>query len=137
MLDNKSRVSHTPMCYILVLPCRHVHVGIFLEDKDKMIQRMKIIRYICGLTCASFHPNLRTSGSDLGWALVFEIGFSVDIVLEAPIGYPIGYSINLLLSFSLDNSFVTWEVYLVGVSLGILTGLMIGTVEGSLVVLSL
>ena len=66
-----------------------------------------------------------TSGSDLGWDLVFELGFSVDMMMVVPIGSPLGYSINMLLGLALVNYFGTWEVSLVGVSLGALDGLMI------------
>ena len=59
------------------------------------------------------------------------------MVLEAPVGYPLGYSINMLILLALGNSFGTWEVYLFGVSLDTLAGLMIGTGEGSLVGLSM
>ena len=38
-----------------------------------------------------------TSGSDLGWDLVFELGFSVDMMMVGPIGSPLGYSIIMLL----------------------------------------
>ena len=55
----------------------------------------------------------------------FELVFSVDMVLLSPVGSPLGYSINMLLDFALVNYFSTWEVYLVGVSLGALDGLMI------------
>ena len=59
------------------------------------------------------------------------------MVLVAPVGYPLGYSINMLIVLQFENSLFTWEVSLVGVSLGTLDGLMIGTGEGSLVGLSL
>ena len=42
-----------------------------------------------------------------------------------------------MIGLELDNSFGTWEVYLVGVSLVALTGMIIGTGEVSLVGLSL
>ena len=44
---------------------------------------------------------------------------------------------NVLLGFSYYNSSGTWEVYLVGISLGQMDALMIGTDEGSVVGLSL
>ena len=102
-----------------------------------MIQRMKSIIYLCRLTCDSCLPLLRTSGSEIVWALGFELGSSVDMVLLAPVGSPLGYSINMLLGLALANYFVTWEVSLAGVSLGALDGLIIETGEGCLVVLSL
>ena len=81
-------------------------------------------------------PRLRKSGSELGWALVFELVLSVDMVLIEYVGYPLGYSINMLLVLDLDNSFETWEGSLVGVSLGPLDGLIIGTGEVYIVGLS-
>ena len=69
--------------------------------------------------------------------MVFEIGFSVDMMVGALVGSPLGYSINMLLVLALFNYFGTWEGYLVGVSLGTLYVLMIGIVEGFLVCLSL
>ena len=113
---------------ILRLPHWHVRVSLFLEDKDEMIRRMNIIRYLCRLTCASWIPCLRKSGCEIGWALVFEIRFSVDMVLVAPVGSPLGYSIIMLIVLALDNYFGTWEGYLFGVSLVTLADLMIGTV---------
>ena len=59
------------------------------------------------------------------------------MVMLAPIGYPLGYLINMLLGLALENYFGIREVYLVGVSLDTLYGLMIGTVEGPVVGLSL
>ena len=67
----------------------------------------------------------------------FELSFPAGMVLVAPVVYPFGYSINKFLGLALDNSFGTWELYLVGLSLGTLAGLLIGNVEGSLVRLSL
>ena len=68
---------------------------------------------------------MRTSGSEIVWALGFELGSSVDMVLLAPVGSPLGYSINMLLGLALENYFGTWEVSLAGVLLGALDGLMI------------
>ena len=45
---------------------------------------------------------------ELGWALVFECGLPVGMVLGSPVGYPLVYSINMLLGFSLWDSFGTW-----------------------------
>ena len=80
---------------------------------------------------------MRTSRSEIGWALRFELEFTVGMVIGAPVGYPIEYSIIMLLELALGNYFGTWERSLVGVSLDTLTGLMIGTGEVSLVGLSL
>ena len=91
---------------------------------------MKRIRYISRLTCASFLTRLRKSGSDTAWVMGFNLGFSVDTVMGAPIGSPLGYYINMLLGLELCNYFVTREGYLVGVSLGTIYGLMIVTGEG-------
>ena len=52
------------------------------------------------------------------------------MILGAPIGYALEYPISMLLGLALENYFGTWEGYLVGVSLGTLSGLMIGTGEG-------
>ena len=102
VLDKKSRVSFTLMWYVLRLPRRCIHVALCLEDKEEMIWRMKIIRYICRVTCSSWIPRLRTSGSNIGWDLGFELGFSVDIVLGAPVGSQLGYSINIFLGLALE-----------------------------------
>ena len=80
---------------------------------------------------------MRTSGFDIGWSLVFEIVFSVEMVLIAPVGYPLGYSINIFLGLVIDNYFGTWEGSLVVVSLGALAGLVVVTGEGYFFVLSL
>ena len=111
--------------------------NLFLENKDKMIKRIKPIRYLFRLTCASFIPRLRTSRSELGRYLWFELGFPVRFMKEAHVGYPIGYSINVFLGLVLCNSFEKWERSLVGVSLITLYGFMICTGERSLVGISL
>ena len=98
-----------------------------------MILRIKSIIYICRLNCVSLLPHLRTSGSDIGWSLVFEFGFRVGMVMRAHLGYPIGYSINMLLGLEIGNYFGAWEASLVGVSLEIHYGLMIVNGEGSMV----
>ena len=67
----------------------------------------------------------------------FEPGLPVGMVLGSLVGFPLGYPINMLLGLSLFNSFGIWEGYLVEVSINTLVGLMIGTGERSLVVLSL
>ena len=88
---------------------------------------MKSIRYLCRLTCASWINFLWKSGSELGWDLGFKIRFLVEMVLGAPVGSPPGYSINTFLGLALENSFGTHEGSLVGVSLGPLSDLMVGT----------
>ena len=98
---------------------------------------MIVIRYLCKLNCASWLPHLRISGSELGWTLVFDLGLSVGMVLVAPVGSLLEYPINKLLGLENFNSFGTWEVYLVGFSLLPLAILVIGTVGGYLVGLSL
>ena len=80
---------------------------------------------------------MRTSRSELGWDLGLEIVLSVGMVLGAPSGYPPGYTTNLFLGLALVSSFGTWELSLVGFSLGSLDGLIIVTGEGYLVGLSL
>ena len=57
--------------------------------------------------------------------------------MGSPVGYTLGYSINMLLGLALENSFRSWEGYLVVVSLVPLDGLVIGTGEGYLAGLSL
>ena len=69
--------------------------------------------------------------------MVFEPCLLYTMVLGAHLGYPLEYSIIIFLGLSIWNSFVAWEESLVGVSLGILAGFMIGTGEGYLVGLSL
>ena len=59
------------------------------------------------------------------------------MVPVVPVGSQLVYYINMLLGLKLCNSFVTWEGSLVGVSIGPLVGLIIGTGEGSLVGFSL
>ena len=49
------------------------------------------------------------------------------MVLRASVGYPLRYYINMLLVLELYNYFGTCEVYLDGISLGTLAGLMIVT----------
>ena len=93
--------------------------------------------YFCRLSCASWIPRLRKYGSEFGWAMCFELGFSDGIAMGAPVGSPLGYSIKMFLGLELCYQFFTWEVYLVEVSLGRLSGSMIGTGEGYLVGLSL
>ena len=59
------------------------------------------------------------------------------MVLGAYVGSTLGYSINKLHGLALENYFGTWEVYLVGVSLGTLDGFITGMGEWYLVGLSL
>ena len=66
-----------------------------------------------------------------------ELGFSVGMLLGAPVVSSLEDSIGMLLILVLGTSFVTLEGYLVGVSLGTMIGLMIGIGEGYLVGLSL
>ena len=58
--------------------------------------------------------------------MCFELGLSYGMVLVAPDESPLVYYINMLLGLALGNQFRTWEVSLVGVSLGTLVGLVIG-----------
>ena len=81
---------------------------------------MKSIGYIFRVTCASWIPQLRTYGYDIGWDMGFEFVFSVDIVLGETVGSPLVYSINMLLGLVIFNYFCTWGIYLLGVSLGIM-----------------
>ena len=59
------------------------------------------------------------------------------MVLGAPVGSPSVGSIVIFILLVLGNYFKTEGIYLVGVSLGIIGGLMIYTWEGYLVLLSL
>ena len=95
-----------------------------------MILRMKVIRFLCRITCAPWIPFLRVYRSNIIWALVFELVLSIGIVLGVPGGYPLAYSIILLLGFALDTSFGTQEGYLIRFLLGTLSVLMIFTGEG-------
>ena len=137
MIENIERVPCTLVWDILRLPCRRVCVALCLEEEDKMIRRSKSILFLCILTCASWTTRLRISGSELGWDMGFELGLSVGMVLGAPVGFPLVYQIKIFFGLEPGNFFGTWEVYLVGVSLGTLVVLIIGTGEGYLVGLSL
>ena len=59
------------------------------------------------------------------------------MVLGAPVGSPFDGSIVIFIVLVLGNYFKKEGIYLVGVSLGVIGGLMICTWEGSLVLLSL
>ena len=107
VLENKAGVSGTPMWDILRLPRLRVRVDLCLEDEDEITRRMKSIRYLCRITCASCISHLITSGSEIGWPLGFELVFSVGMVLVSPVGYPIGDSVNMLLDLTLCNYFGT------------------------------
>ena len=72
-------------------------------------------------------PSLANIWSELAWTIGFELRFSVDMGLVAPVGYSLGYSINMLLGLALCNYFGTWKGSLVGVSIGPLNGLIIDT----------
>ena len=122
---------------ILRTPCWRVCKDLCLEDKDELIWRIRNIRYIWRLTCVSWLPTLITSGSELGWNLGFELGFSVNMVLVAPVGSPLGYSISILLVLVIDNYSGTWESSLGVFFLHTLAGWVVGTGEGYLVLLSL
>ena len=141
LIENKSWVSWYTSCTlmwdILRLPCQIVCVTLFLEDKDKMIWRMKIIAFIFRITCASRISCLGASGYDLGWDLEFELVLEFDIVMGTPVGYPLEYSISILIGLALGTSFCTWEVYLFEVSLGKMGGFIIGNGEGCLFGLAL
>ena len=80
---------------------------------------------------------MRKYWSEIGWDLGFELGLPVVMVLVTPFWSPLGYPINLLLGLAIDNSFIPWGGYLVGVSLGTMNDLVVFTGEGFLVGLSL
>ena len=70
-----------------------------LEDISEMILRITMNRFLCRITCTSWIPRLRTSGSDIGWDMGFELILLVGMVRVAPIGSPLVYSITMLLGF--------------------------------------
>ena len=88
-------------------------------------------------TCDSWAPHLRESDSVIVSDLGFKLGWSVFMVLVAPVWYPLEGSIGIFIGLVLSNSFGTWEESLVGVSLGTLIGLMIFTGKVYFVGLSL
>ena len=112
-------------------------MALCLEDGYEFIRRIRIIIFLCIITCASWLTFLRESGSEFVWDLVYEWCLSVGMFLGATVGSSLEYLIIMLLVLSLRNYSGTWELYLVGLSLGTLAGLLIGTVEGYLVGLSL
>ena len=63
----------------------------------------------------------------------FEICLSVGMVMVSPVKYPLEDSIGMLIWLLLRNSFSTYEVSLVGISLEVRNSFIIGTWEGSLV----
>ena len=95
------------MCDIRRLPHWRVCVDLFLEEEDDMILIMNIITFICRIDCDSWIPNSRESGYDLEWAMVFEPGYSIVMVLLSPVGYPLEYSIKMLLGLALGIYFGT------------------------------
>ena len=98
---------------------------------------MKRNKSLCRLNWASWIPCLRISISVNGWYLGFDLRFSVVVVMGAPLSPPLVYSMNMLIGLVLINSFGKWEGLFVEVSLGTPDRLMIGTVEGYLIGLSL
>ena len=62
------------MCDILRPSHWHVRVALCIEEEENIIRRMNSIVFIFRLTCDSWIPPLRASGSDLGWDLGFELG---------------------------------------------------------------
>ena len=112
---------------ILVLHNWNVRVALCLEDGYEFIRRIRIIIFLCIITCASWLTCLRESGSEFVWDLVYEWCLSVGMFLGATVGSSLEYLIIMLLVLSLINYSGTWEVYLVGFPLGTLGGLMIGT----------
>ena len=95
--------------------------------KTRGYEGRKLLYIFCRIFCASCIPHLRTSRSDIGWALGFDLGFTFGIFMGAPVGYLLKCSMIMLLVFTLGNYFGTWEGCLVGFSLVPLDGLMIGT----------
>ena len=94
---------------------------------------MNSIIFFRRLTCANRLLCLRASRSEIIWAVVFELGLSVGMVLVAPVESLLQFSIRMLLVLELCNYFLAWEGSLVGFSLFTLGVLMIGTGEGYLV----
>ena len=89
--------------YKMLLGC--ICVNLFLEDENEIILRMKSIIYLCRITCDSYVPRLRTSGSEIDWDMGFELVFSVEMVMGSPVGSPFGYYINMLLGLEIENYF--------------------------------
>ena len=85
------------------------------------------------LNFASYIPIFIVSLSRILCALVFKIVCSFDMVLGLPVVFPLEGSIIMFLILEVENFFCTWELSLAGVSLESLGGLMVVTVEGSLV----
>ena len=65
---------------------------------------MNSIIFLCKLTCDSWIPSLRESGYELIWAMGFEIGSSVHMVLGAPVVTPLEVSISIFLAWNLSLS---------------------------------
>ena len=78
---------------ILVIPHWRVIVDLCFENEYKMVGRVKSNRYLCTLVCASGFSVLRKAGSDIGWALGIEPGFSYGVVLGSLVRSPLGYYI--------------------------------------------
>ena len=71
-----------------------------------MILRMNIITIPLRLTFDSWIPRLKSYGSELGWDLGFKVGWSVDMVMVAPVRYPLVGSIldcHLVITLEHDN----------------------------------
>ena len=66
---------------------------------------MKSIGYLCRLTSDSWPPHMRTSEYEFVCDMVFELGFSVEMVLGAPVGSPLGYSMIMMLGSEIDCYF--------------------------------
>ena len=73
---------------------------------------------------------MRPSGPGIGLDIGFEHGWSVGMVLVAPVVSPLENSISMLLGLALVISFGSWEVSFIGVSLGTLVVLMNVTGKG-------
>ena len=86
-----------------ILPRRCFGVDLCLEEKYEMIARMDSIRILCRITCDYLLYLLRASGSELSCDLVFELGFSVGMMMRATVGSPIEDTIRVLIGFTLGN----------------------------------
>ena len=86
---------------IIRLHCWRFHVDLYFEEKINIIQRMESIGYILRLTCVSWLPHLRSSGSEIFCDQGYKLGLSVGMVLRASVGYLLRYYINVLLGLEL------------------------------------
>ena len=102
-------------------------MNLFCKEKNDMIQSMNSILIPHRITCVSWLPHLRSSGSEIFCDQGYKLGLSVGMVLREHVGSPLVESTAIFLGLEIFNCFSTWEGYLVGVSLGALGVMMIFT----------